>query len=59
MLSFTKSPTAAVGDDIYHRTTLQKLPYAADPCTFQRDPEVQLKKLIYLDSCALALVSQP
>lgn len=34
MLSFAKSPTAAVGDDIYHRTMLQKLLYAADPCTF-------------------------
>lgn len=47
MLGFAKSPTAVVGDDIYHRTMLQKLLYAADPCAFYRDPEVQPKKLIW------------
>lgn len=38
------SPTALVGNDIYHRTMLQNLLYDADPCAFYRDPEVQPKK---------------
>lgn len=47
MLSFAKSSAALVGNDIYHRTMLQKLLYDADPCAFYRDPEVQSKKLIW------------
>lgn len=47
MLSFAKSPSAPVGNDIYHRTVLQKLLYDADPCAFYRDPEVQPKELIW------------
>lgn len=47
MLSFVKSPTALVGNDIDHRTVLQKLLYGADPCAFYRHPEVQSKELIW------------
>lgn len=48
MLSFVKSPTALAGNDIYHRTMLQKLLYDADSCAFYRYPEVQQQqKLIW------------
>lgn len=47
MLSFAKSPSALVGNDIYHRTVLQKLLYDADPCDFHIDPEVQPKEFIW------------
>lgn len=47
MLSFAKSPSALVGNDIYHRTVLQKLFYDADPCAFYIDPEVQPKEFIW------------
>lgn len=47
MMSFAKTPTPPVGNDIYHKTMLQKLLYDADPCAFYRHSEVQPKKLIW------------